>query len=42
VTYSVVDAQDWHERRKPIARSLEAEAIQLNRFDNAVVVGAAT
>jgi hypothetical protein len=42
VTYSVVDAQDWDERRKPIGRSLEADAIRLNRFDDAVGVGAAT
>jgi quercetin dioxygenase-like cupin family protein len=34
VSYSVVDAQDWDERRKPIARALGAEAIRLNRFDN--------
>jgi quercetin dioxygenase-like cupin family protein len=34
VSYSVVDATDWDERRKPIARALGAEAIRLNRFDN--------
>ena len=34
MSYSVVDAQDWDERRKPIARALGAEAIRLNRFDN--------
>jgi hypothetical protein len=41
VTYAVVNAQDWHEHRKPITRALGADAIRLNRFDNAVVVGAA-
>jgi quercetin dioxygenase-like cupin family protein len=34
MSYSVVDATDWDERRKPIARALGAEAIRLNRFDN--------
>ena len=34
MTYSVVDASDWQDRRKPIARALGAEAIKLNRFDN--------
>jgi quercetin dioxygenase-like cupin family protein len=34
VSYSVVDASDWDERRKPIARALGAEAIRLNRFDS--------
>ena len=34
MSYSVVDAADWNERRKPIARALGAEAIRLNRFDN--------
>ena len=34
MTYSVVDASDWEERRKPIARALGAQAIRLNRFDS--------
>ena len=34
MTYSVVDASDWEERRKPIARTLGAQAIRLNRFDS--------
>jgi quercetin dioxygenase-like cupin family protein len=34
LTYSVVDASDWEERRKPIARTLGAQAIRLNRFDS--------
>jgi quercetin dioxygenase-like cupin family protein len=34
VSYAVVDASDWDERRKPIARALGAEAIKLNRFDS--------
>jgi quercetin dioxygenase-like cupin family protein len=32
--YSVVDASDWDERRKPVASSLGARAIKLNRFEN--------
>ena len=35
MAYSVVDATDWDERRKPIASALGAQAIRLNRFDNA-------
>jgi quercetin dioxygenase-like cupin family protein len=34
MAYSVVDASDWGERRKPIASALGAHAIRLNRFDN--------
>jgi quercetin dioxygenase-like cupin family protein len=34
MAYSVVDAADWEERRKPIASALGAQAIRLNRFDN--------
>ena len=34
MSYSVVDAKDSEDRRKPIARFLGAEAIRLNRFDN--------
>jgi quercetin dioxygenase-like cupin family protein len=34
VSYSTVDAADWKERRKPVARALGARAIKLNRFDN--------
>jgi quercetin dioxygenase-like cupin family protein len=34
MSYAVVDASDWDERRKPIARALGAEAIKLNRFDS--------
>ena len=34
MSYSVVDASDWEERRKPIARTLGAQAIRLNRFDS--------
>jgi quercetin dioxygenase-like cupin family protein len=34
MSYSVVDASDWDERRKPIASALGAHAIRLNRFDN--------
>jgi mannose-6-phosphate isomerase-like protein (cupin superfamily) len=34
MTYSVVDASDWEERRKPVASALGARAIKLNRFDN--------
>jgi quercetin dioxygenase-like cupin family protein len=34
VSYSVVDASEWDERRKPITRALGAEAIRLNRFDS--------
>jgi mannose-6-phosphate isomerase-like protein (cupin superfamily) len=32
--YAVCDASDWHERRKPVASTLGARAIRLNRFDN--------
>ena len=34
MTYAVVDASDWEERRKPVARALGAGAIRLNRFDS--------
>jgi mannose-6-phosphate isomerase-like protein (cupin superfamily) len=34
MAYSVVDASDWDERRKPVASALGARAIRLNRFDN--------
>ena len=34
MTYSVVDASDWEERRKPVASALGAKAIRLNRFDS--------
>jgi mannose-6-phosphate isomerase-like protein (cupin superfamily) len=34
MSYTVVDAADWDERRKPIASALGARAIRLNRFDN--------
>jgi quercetin dioxygenase-like cupin family protein len=34
MAYSVVDAADWAERRKPIAAALGARAIRLNRFDS--------
>jgi quercetin dioxygenase-like cupin family protein len=34
LTYSVVDASDWEERRKPVASALGAKAIRLNRFDS--------
>jgi quercetin dioxygenase-like cupin family protein len=32
--YSVVDASEFEERRKPIARQLGAKAIRMNQFDN--------
>jgi quercetin dioxygenase-like cupin family protein len=34
VTYRVVDASSFEGRRKPIARSLAAEAVKLNQFDS--------
>jgi quercetin dioxygenase-like cupin family protein len=34
MAYSVVDASDWPERRKPIASALGARALRLNRFDS--------
>jgi quercetin dioxygenase-like cupin family protein len=32
--YSVVDASEFEDRRKPIARQLGAKAIRMNQFDN--------
>ena len=34
MSYSTVDAADWEERRKPVARALGGRMIKLNRFDN--------
>jgi quercetin dioxygenase-like cupin family protein len=35
MSYRLVDASNFDERRKPIARELEAGGIRLNQFDSA-------
>ncbi len=34
MTYAIFDADSVAERRKPVARTLGAQAIKLNQFDN--------
>jgi quercetin dioxygenase-like cupin family protein len=34
MAYSLLDASDFDERRKPIAATLDARAIRMNQFDN--------
>jgi quercetin dioxygenase-like cupin family protein len=34
MAYSLLDASDFDERRKPVAATLGAKAIRMNQFDN--------
>jgi quercetin dioxygenase-like cupin family protein len=34
MSYTLLDASDFDERRKPVAATLDARAIKMNQFDN--------
>jgi quercetin dioxygenase-like cupin family protein len=34
MAYSLLDSSEFHERRKPVAATLGAQAIRMNQFDN--------